>query len=86
MRGLLATVITSPKKLKGRGAVKSRTRRFGVPGGEHISRRDGGAGSEGNTKAEMGRTGETMDEAGLRPTKLKGGWTVHKTQEDEGAE
>lgn len=40
-------------------------------------------GSEGNTKAEMGGTGGTMDGAGLRQTKLEGGWTVHKTQEDE---
>lgn len=41
-------------------------------------------GSEGNTKAEMGGTGGTMDGAGLRQTKLEGGWTVHKTQEDKG--
>lgn len=40
-------------------------------------------GSEGNTKAEMGGTGGTMDGAGLRQTKLEGGWTVHKTQEDK---
>lgn len=31
----------------------------------------------------MGGTGGTMDGAGLRETKLEGGWTVHKTQEDE---
>lgn len=43
-----------------------------------------GVGSEGNTKAEMGGTEETMDGAGLRQTKLEGGWTVHKTQEDKG--
>lgn len=42
-----------------------------------------GVGSEGNTKAEMGGTGGTMDGPGLRQTKLEGGWTVHKTQEDE---
>ncbi len=42
-----------------------------------------GVGSEGNTKAEMGGTGGTMDGAGLRQTRLEGGWTVHKTQEDE---
>ena len=54
--------------------------------GGGVSRRDGGrqgAGSEGNTKAEMGGTGGTMEGAGLRQTKLEGGWTVHKTQEDE---
>lgn len=31
----------------------------------------------------MGGVGETMNGAGLRQTKLEGGWTVHKTQEDE---
>lgn len=41
-------------------------------------------GSEGNTKAEMGGTAGTMDRAGRRQTKLEGGWTVDKTQEDEG--
>lgn len=43
-------------------------------------------GSEGNTKAEMGGTVGTMDRAGRRQTKLEGGWTVDKTQEDEGGE
>lgn len=47
------------------------------------------AGSEGNTKAEMGGAGMVgwgggqWTGAGLRQTMLVGGWTAHKTQEDE---
>lgn len=39
--------------------------------------------SEGNTKAEMGGTRRTKDRAEPRRARLEGGWTVHKTQEDE---
>lgn len=80
---LLATVISHPPKenLKGEQSREEQEdlgspSAGGTGGGQ-------GAGSEGNTKAEMGGTGGTMDGAGLRQTKLKGGWTVHKTQEDE---
>lgn len=43
-------------------------------------------GSEGSGKAEMGGAAGTMDRAGRGRTKLEGGWTVDKTQEDQGGE
>lgn len=43
-------------------------------------------GSEGSGKAEMGGALGTMGRAGRGWTKLEGGWTVDKTQEDQGGE
>lgn len=43
-------------------------------------------GSEGSGKAEMGGAPGTMGRAGRGRTKLEGGWTVDKTQEDQGGE
>lgn len=100
---MLATVISHPKRGKGRkknlkeegrrgAAVKRRTRRFGgSPNprsagevGETVEVRT--EGSEGSGKAEMGGALGTMGRAGRGRTKLEGGWTVDKTQEDQGGE
>lgn len=77
---LLATVISHPlpsqKKKKNFKGVQSREEQedLGSPsaGGTGGGQGGRGAGSKGNSKAEMGGTGGTMDEVGLRQTKLGG--------------